>query len=201
VTTITAGKTVIAQTGADPVAQNTGGLAFFKLSTAGRKLLAEATSRRLPVTVTASDASAPSGGTGAGTGIQTSVSAISAAVNLTPFSTSGQSPAKVLTDAPALRIISATSFVYRDSVGGLLTDCLSATPCVVKAKLWHGRTALATTGGEQLGAGELGYLSFKLTPAGRKMLESTAGNQLSAHAYINDGSAGAGGVITLVSYH
>jgi hypothetical protein len=201
VTTISAGRTVIAQTGADPIAANSGGTVFFKLSSTGRGLLASAASRRLPVTVTATDNSQPTGGVGSEPRTTSgSAPATTATLNLVPYTTSGTSPQRVLTDAPSLRIVAATAFVYRESVGGLLTDCLSATPCRASAKLWHGHTTLAQTNGEQLGAEELGYLSFRLTPAGRRMLQTARGNQLSAHVSETDGPASAGGQIVLVSY-
>jgi hypothetical protein len=124
-----------------------------------------------------------------------------ATVNLIPYATSGTGPVKSLVDPSPLRILSATAFAYRNSVSGLLVDCTSLTPCRTKLKLWHGHTTLATTGAESLGVGEVGYLTFKLTPAGRSMLASSQGNQIGAHVSIADATASASGVISVVGYH
>jgi hypothetical protein len=47
-----------------------------------------------------------------------------------------------------------------------------------------GRTTVARTKAETLGAGELGYLSFPLTTAGHKLLAHTKTNQLGVTATI-----------------
>jgi hypothetical protein len=201
VTTLTAGSTVVAQTGADPIGAGSGGIAFFKLSSAGRKLLTEAASRRLAVRVTETDNSGATGGAGAGTGGQPTVAPAWATLELVPYTTSGPAAAHSLTDAPAVRVVSGTEFVYVDSVGGVLTDCMATIPCNVTTKLWHGHTTLAQTGEQQIGAGELGYISFKLTPAGRKLLQTASGNQLTAHLLMTDDGAGSGGQVVLVGYH
>jgi hypothetical protein len=203
VTTITAGRTLIGKTGADPVAAGTGGIAYFKPTAAGRSLLASAPGRRLAVTVTATDTGplGSTGGVGSVPGSPTTAAPVHATVNLIPYATSGTSPAKSLVDVPALRILSATAYAYRDSVGGLLVDCISTAPCRTTLKLWHGHTTLATTGAQSLGAGEVGYLTFKLTSAGRSMLLSSQGNQIGAHVFIGDGAATASGVIGIVGYH
>jgi hypothetical protein len=201
-TTISSGNTLIGKTGADPVAGGSGGIEYFNPTAAGRKLLASAPGRRLAVKVTSTDTSQPQSTGGAGTQTGTSATApqISATLNLVPYATSGTAPAKTLSDAQSLRILSATAFAYRDSVGGLLVDCLATTPCQTSVALWHGHTALAQTGAQYLGPGELGYLSFKLTSAGHSLLASSKGNQIGSHVYISDGSGSAGGVIALVGY-
>jgi hypothetical protein len=201
-TTISSGNTLIGKTGADPVAAGTGGIEYFNPTAAGRKLLASAPGRRLAVKVTSTDTSQPqsTGGAGTQTGMSATAPQISATLNLVPYATSGTAPAKTLSDAQSLRILSATAFAYRDSVGGLLVDCLATTPCQTSVALWHGHTALAQTGAQYLGPGELGYLSFKLTSAGHSLLASSKGNQIGSHVYISDGSGSAGGVIALVGY-
>jgi hypothetical protein len=78
---------------------------------------------------------------------------------------------------------------------------MATIPCNVTTKLWHGHTTLAQTGEQQIGAGELGYISFKLTPAGRKLLQTASGNQLTAHLLMTDDGAGSGGQVVLVGYH
>jgi len=47
-----------------------------------------------------------------------------------------------------------------------------------------GRTVIASTGRELIGADELGYLIFSLTPRGRTLLASARGNQLGAQVTI-----------------
>ncbi len=200
-TTITAGHTLIGKTGADPIGSFTGGIEYFKPTAAGRRLLVSAPGRRLAVTVTSSDsATGSTGGVGSGSTGETAAP-VSSTLDLIPYTTSGTSPLKTLTDGPSLRILSATAYAYHDSVGGLLVDCASLTPCMTKVSLWHGHTTLAQTGAQWLGAGELGYLSFKLTPAGHSMLASNKGNQISSHVYISDGAAASSGLIALVGYH
>lgn len=200
-TTITAGHTLIGRTGADPIGSFTGGIAYFKPTAAGRRLLASAPGRRLAVTVTSTDTSPGStGGVGSGSMAQTAPP-VHTTLDEIPYTTSGTSPVKALTDGPSLRILSATAYAYRDSVGGLLVDCASLTPCITKVSLWHGHTTLAQTGAQWLGAGELGYLSFKLTPAGHSMLASNKANQISSHVYISDGTTTSSGLIALVGYH
>jgi len=198
-TTLTSGRTVVGKTGADPIAANSGGIEYFKLTTAGRKLLTAAGGRQVAVKVTSKDSSS-TGGAGTLTGTTTTAPQISETVNLVPYTTSGTAPAKQLSDAPSLRIVSATAFAYHDSVGGLLVDCLATTPCQTKVKLWHGHTTLAQKGAQYLGPGELGYLSFKLNGAGHSLLSSSRGNQVSAHVSITDATGSAGGVIALVGY-
>lgn len=200
-TTITAGRTLVGKTGADPIGAGTGGIAYFTPTPAGRKLLSSAPSRRLAVTVTSTDtAPGSTGGVGSGS-VGATASTVNTTVDLVPYSTSGPSRPKTLTDAPTLRILSATAYTYRDSVGGLLVDCISTTPCMTKVTLWHGHTTFAQTAAQWLGAGELGYLTFKLSPAGHSMLASSKGNQVSSHVTINDGTAGASGQIAVVGYH
>jgi hypothetical protein len=200
-TTITAGHTLIGKTGADPIGSSTGGIAYFKPTSAGRKLLASAPGRRLAVTVTSTD-TAPGSTGGVGSGSTGEIaSPVSSTLDLIPYTTSGSSPAKTLTDGPSLRILSATAYAYRDSVGGLLVDCASLTPCMIKVSLWHGHTTLAQPGAQYLGAGELGYLSFKLSSAGHSMLASNKSNQISSHVYISDGTAASSGLIAIVGYH
>ena len=201
-TTLYSGNTLIGKTGADPVADGAGGIEYFNPTAAGRKLLASAPGRRLAVKVTSTDTSQPQSTGGAGTQTGTSAIApqISATLNLVPYATSGSAPAKTLSDAQSLRILSATAFAYRDSVGGLLVDCLATTPCQTSVVLWHGHTTLAQTSAQYLGPGELGYLSFKLTSAGHALLASSKGNQIGSHVNISDGPGSAGGVIAVVGY-
>jgi hypothetical protein len=204
-TTVSVGKTVIAQTAAESVAAGTGAVAFFKLSKAGRTMLAKAPSRRLAVQISANDTSGATGGTGIGPGAATTVPPASVGLNLVPFKISGTSPVRALRPSPMLRLLAATAFVYADSAGGILADCVSQAPCSPTVTITHGSTTIAQTPPEQLGAQELGYLQFKLTPQGRSLLAARAGNQLGARIrltqIVNGATTSATGRIALVGYH
>ena len=184
-TTVWAGHTVIARTGSEYVAPNSGGLVFFRLSTTGRRLLERARGRRLAVEVTTQDTS----GARASTGLQ-----------LVPFYTGGRGPHRSLSDSSTLQIVGLTDFVSNGWVGGILSSCLSTAPCHVATTLSVGRTVIAHTGSELLGAGELGYLMFTLTPAGHAMLARAPGNQLAAHLVIHAGNETASAGIALVQF-
>jgi len=184
-TTISYGRTVIARAGSEYLGANSGGLVYFRLSVAGRRLLARARGRRLPVRVTAQDSS----GTGASTGL-----------NLVPFSTTGTGPRRTLANDPALRIVGLTDFVSNGWVGGILAGCLSSSPCHVTTTLTVGSTIIARTGSEFLGANELGYLMFTLTPAGHAMLVHAATNQLATHLVMHAGNAVATAEVALVQF-
>lgn len=56
-TSVRVGRTLVSRTGSEYLAKNTGGLVSFRLSPAGRRLLARARNRRLAVRVTAQDSS------------------------------------------------------------------------------------------------------------------------------------------------
>jgi hypothetical protein len=86
-------------------------------------------------------------------------------------------------------------------VGGILAGCFANAPCDVMTTITAGRATIARTGPELLGANELGYLIFKLTPQGHTMLARAHGNQLGAHVTITDGSATANADIALVSFN
>jgi hypothetical protein len=63
-----------------------------------------------------------------------------------------------------------------------------------------GRTVIARTGSEFLGANELGYLMFTLTPAGHALLARASGNQLAAHLTVRAGNTTASATIALVGF-
>ena len=165
--------------------RTSGGLLFIKLSSADRLLLARARGHRLPVTVVAKDLS----GTKA-----------SAAMSLIPFTTAGPGPRRGVTQAPTLQLIGTSDFVYAGSVGGILAGCPGAAPCLIKTQITAGRYTIASTGIEFIGANEAGYLSFKLTPFGRKLLLTTHGNELGARVTLNDGAAIAHATIALSAF-
>ena len=57
-------------------------------------------------------------------------------------------------------------------------------PCQATTTLMAGRTTIAKTKPQTLGAGELGYLSFSLTRAGHTLLAKTKTNQLGVTATV-----------------
>jgi hypothetical protein len=85
-------------------------------------------------------------------------------------------------------------------VGGILAQCLASSPCHTKTTVSVGKTVIASTGSELLGARSVGYLIFSLTSAGRSMLEHAHGNQLGASVTISDGPSTARGQISLVRF-
>jgi hypothetical protein len=177
---------VIATTGKEAIGEGDGTLLYFTLTSAGRSLLAHASGRRLGVTVTLRDASGASASTG---------------MTLVPFGTSGAGPTRAATNASSLKFVGLTDFVSSASgVGGILAGCYAAAPCHVTTKVTSGTTTIATTGSEFIGVGELGYLSFTLTAAGRSLLSRAPANQLPAQVTLTNGSTTATVSLALVSF-
>ncbi len=183
--TISIGSAVLASTGPESVPADGGGIVYFKLTPAGRTRLTAAPHRRLLVRVKVRDVS----GTSATT-----------TLNLTPFTTKGRAPRRSLTGSPSLKLIGATDFVFRHSLGGVLAACLSTTPCRVSTKITAAGSTIASTTPEFLGAHELGYLSFKLTGHGRALLTKSKGNQLGATVTLSGLGVRASGHVVLVSF-
>ena len=181
VTTVFAGRKTIATTGKERIGPNSTGLVFFKLTSAGRSLLNHARGHRLAVNVKVQDV--------AGTKALVKLS-------LVPFTTSGSGPHRSATPASPLRIVGGTDFISSRGIGGILAACTSATTCPVTTQISVGRTVIASTGRELIGADELGYLIFTLTARGKTLLAHARGNQLGARVTITQTlpSAGQGSV-------
>jgi hypothetical protein len=177
VTTVFAGRRTIATTGRERIGANSTGLVFFKLTSKGRSLLNHARGHRLAVNVKVQDV----------TGTKALVK-----LSLVPFTTSGRGPRRSLTPAFPLRIVGGTDFVSSRGVGGILAACGSATTCSVTTEVSVGRTVVARTGREFIGADELGYLIFSLTSRGRTLLANARGNQLGARVTITQTTASSG---------
>ncbi len=200
-TTISVGSAVLATTGPESVPADSGGIVYFKLTRAGRARLAAA-GHRLAVRVRERDVSGKS---------------VTTKLNLVPFQTQGRPPRRSLADSPTLRLVGATEFVFRHSVGGILAGCFSATPCRVLTRITAGGSTIASTTPESLGAHQAGYLIFRLTGHGRALLAKAKGNQLGVTVTVSSvatvsgagGGAGAGvgaasqasGHVVLVSYN
>ncbi|MDQ6607872.1 MAG: arylsulfotransferase family protein [Actinomycetota bacterium] len=185
VITVNSGRTVLARSGTQTLGANTSGILYFRLSGAGRSMLAHARSQRLPVSVTARDS----------LGFQSTVT-----INLVPFSTSGPGPHRDASQSGGLRLLGQTAFVRSDNrVGGILTACDSASACLATTTITVGNTVVAHTGREYEGPKQAGYLTFSLTAAGASMLAHAGGHQLGAHVKIT-GSSTASGDIALVPF-
>jgi hypothetical protein len=182
--TVTAGRTLIARTGAERL-NTSGGLVFFTLKATGRKLLAHARGRRLPVRITIRDVSGRSA---------------SALINLIPYTTLGSGPRRSATPASTLKAIGLRDFVWRNSTGGILAGCYGAAPCLATLKITAGHETVATTTPEFLGANSVGYLSYRLTAYGRSLVAAAKGNQLGALVSLTDTSATARAHISLSSF-
>ncbi len=182
-TTVTRGRTVLARTNRERLAAWGNGIVYFSLTTAGRRLLQKAHGR-LAVTVSLRDAS------GAKTGSE---------LNLISFTTSGRAPRRSVTQSSAIRLTGLTDFV-RAGGGGILAECRGPAPCHAGVTLLVGRTTIARTGSEFMGANELTYLSFHLTAQGRTLLADAVGNQLGVKAVVSIGAAAASGTLVLVRY-
>jgi hypothetical protein len=184
-TTISVGRTVIASTGREAIGAGSGRLLFFTLNGTGRSMLAHAAGRRLAVSVSARDKSGLSAG---------------ASLALVPFTSQGAGPHRSVTPSGALQLIGSTDFVSAGGTGGILLGCFSTSPCWVSGHLSVGQTTIATTRPEFIGPGELGYLIFSLSSAGRSMLAHAPGNQLDTTVSLSAGTAKASGQIALVRF-
>jgi hypothetical protein len=184
-TTISAGRTVIARTGREAVGAGSGGVLYFSLTSQGRSMLAHAHSNRLPVSVTTTDISGMSSTT---------------TINLVTFSTSGSGPKRIVHGSPSVHLVGTTEFVASWWVGGVLASCQANVPCLVRTTISSGRTVIATTGHEFLGANELGYMHFTLTAAGHSLLTRAAANQLTAQITLQNGPDTASGQVALVGF-
>jgi hypothetical protein len=183
--TITAGRTVVARTGREQIPAQGGGLIFFTLTRAGRSMLAHARGHRWLVRLNGQDVS----------GLK-----LNRLITLVPFSARGRGPARSASQSSSLRILGLSDFVSRGGVGGILAECLATTPCHTRTTVSVGRTVIARTGPELLGARGVGYLIFSLTSAGRAMLSHASGNQLGAQVTISDGGATARADVALIRF-
>lgn len=183
-TTISTSRRTLARTGPEVIAPG-GGLAYFHLSAASRAVLAGASHHQLLVKIAVQAA----GGQSA-----------SRQLKLIPFSTTGTSPRRSVSQASGLRIIGATEFVSNGRFGGVLADCLASAPCQTSVTILAAGKVIARTRPESLGVNELGYLFFSLTGAGHRLLTGTGSNQLPARLTITAGSDTATARIALASY-
>jgi hypothetical protein len=182
--TVSSGKKVLAQTKPERVSSGASGLIYFAPTATGRRLLAAA-AHRLPVTVSIRDGSGASA---------------SAAMELIGFTTSGPGPAGNPTQGAALKVVGLEDFVAGGGFGGILAGCVGASPCQAALTISSGRTTLAQTGSEFMGANELGYLSFRLSPKARSLLAAAPGGTLLARVKIAEVGDAATAQIALIRF-
>jgi hypothetical protein len=182
---ITAGRTVIATTGPQRFSYGRGGFLDFTPSAASRQMLDNARTRRLPVVVQVTDSS----------GVKASTR-----MNLIPFSAGGRAVARSFSPSATLRTVGLTDFVSSAGTGGILTACTQPASCAVQARISVGRTTIASTGRELIGAHQLGYVMFRLSPHGRALLAAAAGNQLAAQVTLSDATGSARARVALVAF-
>ncbi|MDQ6806162.1 MAG: arylsulfotransferase family protein [Actinomycetota bacterium] len=184
VTTVTSGRRVLARSGRQKLGANLSAVLYFRLSPAGRAMLTRSRSHRLAVVVTAQNA----------TGFRSTVP-----ITLVSFTSRGAGPHRTASSNGGLFLLGATDFVRSDiGVGGILAACPSPSLCTATMTITSGSTVIATTGGESVGGNQVGYLAFKLSAAGRRLVAHAGGNQLAAH--VSTGSGGASGDVALVGF-
>lgn len=182
---ISSGQTLLAHA-SRPLSRGTGGVMNFTLSSAGRRALNQSSSHRLPVTVELRDSSGMTA---------------TRSLALIPYSVSGTGPTRSTSESPTIQLLQTTGFVSSSTgEGRILAACYAAAPCEVTTTVSANGAQIASTTPERLGVNELGGLAFKLSTAGRLMLQHASGNQLPAQITITDGSDTATGQIALVGY-
>ena len=109
-------------------------------------------------------------------------------------------PTRSVKQAAPLSFVGLSDFVSPKGVGGILAGCNSTSPCFVSARLTVGSTTIATTGREFIGPGELGYVMFSLSSAGRSLLAHASGNQLGTTVTLAGNGARATAQLALVQF-
>jgi hypothetical protein len=184
--TVRAGRSVLARSGREFFAADTGGALYFRLSPAGRATLMRSRSHRLGAQITVQDSS---GARSAGSFLE-----------LIPFSTSGAGPRRSFAQTSELRFLTGTDFVSSAGDGAIAAECLSSSPCHVRTTLSAGGRTIATTGGEYLGANQVGYVHFNLGSTGRSLLAHAPGNQLAAEVTMAGSGPAASAQLALVEF-
>jgi hypothetical protein len=183
--TLRAGRSTVASTGSEYVPSGSAALVYYRLNSRGRTLLAHARRNRLAVQATVRDVS------GAGA---------TAKLNVIAVSTSGRAPAHHAVQGPTLRVVNPVDYVSLHGVGGILTVCRNTPVCHIATTLKVGKTVIAQTGAENLGANQMGYLIFRLTARGRTLLARARGNQLGARLTLTDAGTSTSTRIVLVRF-
>ena len=177
---------IVGQSTATHVTGGTGAMVYVQLSSTARQALQNSSNHRILLEVTARGASGISTTT-----YQTAI----------PYSTSGSSPSRHVSQSSSVQVADTTGFVRSSSgAGQIMVACYAAVPCELKATLSVGGTVIASTPAEHLGVAELGAQYFQLNAAGEALLAKASGNQLAAQINLTDGSATATGQVVLIGY-
>ena len=184
--TVTTGRSVLARSGRQYLAAESGGDLYFRLSRGARTLLARSRSDRLAVQVSVQDSSGARSAHGS--------------LDLIRFSTRGAGPPRTYSQTSELRFVSGTDFVSRTGVGAILTECLSASPCHVQTTVSAAGSTIGTTGSELIGGNQLGYVYFTLSVDGRKSLAHASGNQLPVQVTMTGTGPTASAQLALVGF-
>jgi hypothetical protein len=183
IVTVRQGRTVLARSAKENVGADQNAIVFFRLSPSARRSMSR--NHRLGVSVTLQDVGGPSATT---------------SMTLVPYSASGSGPHRSVANATTLAIVGETDFVSSRGFGGILAECAGTTPCHVKAAVTVGKTTIATTGSEFVGANELGYVGFQLSRRGKSMIAHARGHQLGAHVTITGDGATASADLVLIPF-
>jgi hypothetical protein len=176
-TTIILGHRTIARTGLQGVPAG-GGIVHFPLSSAAHALVDNAGNAGLTVTVTVHSSTGRSA---------------TRTMKLVRFTATGSGPRRLAGSSAAVRILGVTDFVSHGWTGGILVACRQSTPCTVTPTVSLAGTALATSTAQTIGAGEIGYLSFRMTAAGHARLMRALGNQLGVGLQVTSTATGLAG--------
>jgi hypothetical protein len=174
------GSKRLAHTATEAIARH-GGVLLVPLSKQVRRLVADAADHRLPVKVTVTSS----------TGRKATRS-----LSLVPFTASGKTPAHRTWASPGVQILGKTSFVSNGWVGGILAACKASAPCVATTTVSRSGIPIATSQPQTLGAGEVGYLTFRLTANGHALLRASRGNQLGARVSVRSATPSSTGGAT-----
>lgn len=183
--TISAGRTVIARTGTEQVPANNAGIVFYGLTSAGRSMLGRARDQQLNVTANVRNSDGASTSSG---------------ITLTPFGTGGKSPAYTSQHTPGLQLYARTSFANSSGFGGVFAGCFSSSPCHATTTVTAGKTVIAQSGKEFIGANDYAMLLYQLTSAGKSMMLHDSGNQLPVKITISDGHDTATSTMAIVRF-
>jgi Arylsulfotransferase (ASST) len=181
--TVRQGRTLLARSAKEYIGANQNGIVFFRLSPSARRSLSR--NHRLAVSVNLQDVGGPSAAT---------------AMTLVAFSVRGPGPHLSVSNTNTLAIVGETEFVSSTGSGRILAECATATPCHVTATVSVGKTTIATTGSEFIGANELGYVGFQLSGRGKSMIAHARGHQLGAHVTITGDGATASADVALIPF-
>ncbi len=182
---LSAGSTKVATVAPQTLAAGHGGIVFFALNARGRKMLAQARSRRLSVSagVRNSDGSAAFG-----------------YLQLVPYRSSGAVPSHAVEQGRSVRILAHTAFISEGGVGGIFTQCASGTTCNVSVSLSAGGRKIATAKRQSIAAEDCGTVFFTLNARGRRLLAGSGGNDLGALLRVGTGKRSALAHVSLVGY-